>query len=209
MEDEPWDETNETEPEKRWNSWTDGAEPKRDGALLGAFMVGGTELELNSFKTASEEILPDEGQLMWPCFLQDGRKCWLRGHVTDVHKPLISTGKVLGKDKVAILHSSGGSILSWNFTTGILISRAMTKGTRQARTDELIRLYKENNICNFYVKGFDENWQAQNFGTGAAESVLPRSYAESVQQLSVGCRQKSIPSCKADCSRGQFVGQSW
>ena len=84
----------------------------------------GTELERNSFKTVSGEILPDEGQLMWHCFLQDGRKCWLRGHVTDVHKPLISAGKVLGKDKVAILHSSGGSILSWNSTTGILISRA-------------------------------------------------------------------------------------
>ena len=79
FEEEPWDETNQTEPEKWWNSWTDGAEPKRDGAPLGAFMVGGTELELNSFKTASGEILPDEGQLMWPCFLQDGRKCWLRG----------------------------------------------------------------------------------------------------------------------------------
>ena len=152
-------------------------------------MVGGTELELNSFKTASGEILPDEGQLMWPCFLQDGRKCWLRGHVTDVHKPLISAGKVLGKDKVAILHSSGGSILSWNSPTGILISRAMTKGPRQARTDELIKLYKENNIYNFYVKGFDGNWQAQNFDTGAAESVLPRSYAETVQQLSGGSRQ--------------------
>ena len=67
-------------------------------APLGALMVGGTEFELNSFKTASGEILLDEGQLMWPCFLQDGRKCGLRGHVTDVHKPLISAGKVLGKD---------------------------------------------------------------------------------------------------------------
>ena len=99
-------------------------------------------------------ILPDEGQLMWPCFLQDGRKCWLRGHVTDVHKPLISAGKVLGKDKLAILHSSGGSILSWNSPTGILISRAMTKGTRQARTDELIKLYKENNILQLPREGF-------------------------------------------------------
>ena len=96
---------------------------------------------------------------------------------------------MLGKDKVAILHSSGGSILSWNSTTGILISTAMTKGTRQARTDELIKLYKENNIYNFYVKGFDGNWQAQNFDKGAAESVLPRSYAETVQQLSGGSRQ--------------------
>ena len=64
-------------------------EPKRGEAHLGAFMVGGTELELKSLKTASGEILPDEGQLMWLCFLQDGRKCWLRVHVTDVHKPLI------------------------------------------------------------------------------------------------------------------------
>ena len=123
---------------KWWNSWTEDVEPKRDEAPLGAFMVGGTELELNSFKTASGEILPDEGQLMWPCFLQDGRKCWLRGHVTDVHKPLISAGKVLGKDKVAVLHSSGGSIFSWNSPTGKLISGAMTKDMRQARSDDLI-----------------------------------------------------------------------
>ena len=150
FEEEPWDETNETEPEEWWNSWADGAEQNRDGPPLGAFVVGGTELELNSFKSASGEILPDEGQLMWPCFLQDGRKCQLRGHVTDVHKPLISAGKVLGKDKVAILHSSGGSILSWSSPTGILISRAMTKGPRQAQTDEL-----------FYVKDLDGNWQAQ------------------------------------------------
>ena len=61
------------------------------------FVLGGMELELNSFKTASGEVLPDEGQLMWPCFLQDGRKCRLRGHVTDVHKPLISAGRVSGK----------------------------------------------------------------------------------------------------------------
>ena len=79
----------------------------------------------------------------------------------------------------------------------ILISRAMTKGTRQARTDELIKLYKEDNIYNFYVKGFDGNWQAQNFDTGAAVSVLPRSYAESVQQLSGSSRQAL--SGKVDC----------
>ena len=65
----------------------------------------------------------------------------------------------------------------------------MTKGTRQARSDELINLYKENNIYNFYVKGLNGNWHAQNFDTGAAVSVLPRSYAESVQQLSGGSRQ--------------------
>ena len=124
---------------------------------------------------------------MWPCFLQDGRKCWLRGHVTDVHKPLISAGI----DKVAILHSSGGSIHSWNSPTGILISRAMTKGPREARTDELVNLYKENNIYNFYVKDLDGNWQSQNFDTGAAESVLPRSYAKSVQQLS-GCSRQAL-----------------
>ena len=68
----------------------------------------------------------------------------------------------------------------------------MTKGPRQARTEELIKLYKENKIYNFYVKDLDSNWQAQNFDTGAAESVLPRSYAESVQQLSVGQSAGSV-----------------
>ena len=133
--------------------------------------------------------MPDEGQLMWPCFLQDGRKCWLRGHVTDVHKPLISAGKVLGIDKVAILHSGGGSIFSWNSSTGNLISRAMTKITRQVRSDELIRWYREDNIYNFYVKGLDGCWQTQNFDTGAAVSVLPRSYAKPMQRWSGGSRQ--------------------
>ena len=89
FEEELWNETNETEPGKWWDSWDDNVEPDRGGAPLGAIVVGGTELELNSFKTASGEILPDEGQLMWPCFLQGGRKCRLRGHVTGVHKPLI------------------------------------------------------------------------------------------------------------------------
>ena len=93
------------------------------------------------------------------------------------------------KDKVAILHSSGGSVLSWNSPTGNLISRAMTKDTRQARSDELIRLYRQDNIYNFYVKGFDGNWQAQNFDTGAAVSVLLRSFAKPVQQLPGGSRQ--------------------
>ena len=157
-----------------------------------AIVVGGTELELNSFKTASGEILPDEGQLMWPCCLQGGRKCRLRGHVTGVHKHLISAGKVLGKEKVAILHSGGGSILSWRSPTGISIPRAMMKGPRQTQTDELIKLYKENNIYNFHVKDLDGNWQAKNFDTSAAESVLPRRYAESVQQLSGGSRQAEL-----------------
>ena len=176
FEEESWEETNETEQEKWWNSWTEDVEPKRDGA------PGGTELELNSFKTASGEILPDEGQLMWPCFLQDGRKCWLRG---------CSQASDLSRQGV---HSSGGSILSWNSPTGNLISRAMTKGTRQARSDEPIKLYKENNIYNFYVKGFDGNWQAQNFDTGAAVSVLPRSRRVSaavVGRQSAGSVRKS------------------
>ena len=34
------------------------------------------------------------------------------------------------------------------------------------------------------MKDLDGNWQVQNFDTGAAESVLFRSYAESIQQLS-------------------------
>ena len=96
---------------------------------------------------------------------------------------------MLGKDKVAILHSSGGSIFSWNSSTGNLISRAMTKVTRQVRSDELIRLYREDNIYNFYVRGLDGRWQAQNFDTGAAVSVLLRSYAKPVQRLSGGSRQ--------------------
>ena len=34
------------------------------------------------------------------------------------------------------------------------------------------------------MKDLNGNWQAQNFDTGAAESVLPRRYAESLKQWS-------------------------
>ena len=67
-EEEPWNKTNETEPGEWWNSWDDYVKLDRGGGPHGAIVVGGTELGLNSFKTASGEILPDEGQLMWPCF---------------------------------------------------------------------------------------------------------------------------------------------
>ena len=126
FEEEPWSKTNEMEPGEWWNSWGNNVKPDRGGAPLGAIVVRGTELGLNSVKTASGEILPDEGKLLWPCFLQDG-----------VHKPLISAGNVLNEGKVAILHSGGGSILSWNSPTEILISRAMIKDPRRAQSDEL------------------------------------------------------------------------
>ena len=73
----------------------------------------------------------------------------------------------------------------------------MTKDTRQARSDELIGLYREeDNICNFYLNGFDGNCKAQNFDTGAAVSVLFRSYAKPVQQLLGSSWQ--APSAKID-----------
>ena len=65
FEEETWERDNETEQKQWWNSRTENKKSKRDAAPLGALMVGGAELDLNSFKTASGEILPDEGQLLW------------------------------------------------------------------------------------------------------------------------------------------------
>ena len=61
FEEEPLEETNDAEQEQWWNSCVEDVEQDRNEAPLGALMVGGTEFELNSFKTASGEILPDEG----------------------------------------------------------------------------------------------------------------------------------------------------
>ena len=59
FEEEPWEETNDAEQEQWWSSWAEDVEQDRNEAPLGALMVGGTEFELNSFKTASGEILPE------------------------------------------------------------------------------------------------------------------------------------------------------
>ena len=154
FEEESWEETNETEQVKWWNSWTEDMEPRRDEAPLGAFMVGGTEFELNSFKTASGEILPDEGQLMWPCFLQEGRKCWLRGHVTDVQRPLISAGKVLGKDKVAILHSGGRFDLLLELTHRKLDFKSTDEGHEASTIRRAHQVVQRGQHLQFLREGF-------------------------------------------------------
>ena len=77
----------------------------------------------------------------------------------------------------------------------------MTKVTRQVRSDELIRLYREDNIYIFYVKGLDGRWQAQNFDTGAPVSVLPRNYAKPVQRLSGGQSAGSVGKSRSQAVR--------
>ena len=48
FEEETWEETDETEQEQWWNSWTKDDKPKRDEAPLGALMVRcGIGFELN------------------------------------------------------------------------------------------------------------------------------------------------------------------
>ena len=85
-------------------------------------------------------------------------------------------------------HLAFQSILSWNSHRKLDFKRN-DEGHKASTIRRVNQLCKENNIYNFYVKGFDGSWKAQNFDTGAAVSVLPRSYAESVQQLSWGSRQ--------------------
>ena len=56
------------------------------------------------------------------------------------------SGQGAGKGQSGHLAFWWRSILSWGSPTGISISRAMMKGPRQTQTDELVKLYKEDNI---------------------------------------------------------------
>ena len=112
-------------------------------------VVGGAELELNSFKTASGEILPDEGPVDVALFLTGwsqmpaSRACHGCPQASDPSRQGArqrQSGRLAFQWRLDPL---------WELPTGILISRAMTKGPRQAQTDELIQLLIENNIYNF------------------------------------------------------------
>ena len=131
---------------------------------------------LNSFKTASGEIIQDEGPLRFVGRSEDGKMLGLNGRVTDIHKPLVSAAKVAEKNLV-IVDGYGGTVIRGDTMAAKRIQRMVYNQLGKDPTAEAMRLYQEKGVYNFYLEK-NGSWNKFNLDTGAADTVFPRYMTE-------------------------------
>lgn len=133
-----------------WLRWTYDT-----GAAITAFPVDacmGTETEPNAanYKTASGELIPDQGGLCVRGLSESGHGIVLEGRKADVHKPLVSAGMVAKKGHVVVLDNDGGYILPRG---GKLTQRIQQLIRAEVWKEKLaVPLYKENGTYVGYMK---------------------------------------------------------
>ena len=108
-----------------------------------------------TFKTASGELVPSEGDGSYIGTDANGMRCRITGPVANVHKPLVSAHKCLNKGRIAILDEHGGYVL---LPVKSAVGRDIQRTLRKASYNEQkkwLRLYQEKGVYNFYLNGPD------------------------------------------------------
>ena len=94
------------------------------------------------------------------------------------------------KGTLAVVDDQGGAI----YRTNSWIGQAIRQLVRQAgRKEELIHLYLENGVYNFYVQSEEGEWICQNYDTGAGETAIPRKYKQQQQRQQQGGHRQAQP----------------
>ena len=105
-----------------------------------------------AFRTATGEIVKGYGQGTLSGEDEHGRLKRLTGEFADVHKVLVSASAVHGKGHLTVLEQGGGYIIGENTPAGIELKEAYKKICKKHGTKEMIPLYEENGVYNFYLK---------------------------------------------------------
>ncbi len=126
------------------------------GAAITAFPLDakiGEETEANdmNYKTASGELIPDQGGLKIKALTEAQHPLTMNGRKADVHKVLLSAGRVHSKGHVGYLNGAGG----WVIPGGTALAKEMEDLIRKhaRRTPGSIALYQERGTYVGYVLG--------------------------------------------------------
>ncbi|CAK0801268.1 unnamed protein product [Prorocentrum cordatum] len=92
----------------------------------------------STYRTASGELVPDEGSLQLKAEDEYGVLRALKGRVTNVHKPLISVGQAAGAGQCSFLGRNGGWIFHEKSPIG--------------KRHQMLPVYREQGVYNFYLK---------------------------------------------------------
>ena len=124
------------------------------------------------YKTASGECIADHGPNMFYGYDESGRFRSISGRLADVHKVLCSAGAMTTRGRQDIyLAEYGGWIIPRDSSIGWHLRSHLDKLIRRHGTRELIPLYLENNVYNFYLRREKTKGGSASAG-GAVATVL-------------------------------------
>ena len=162
-----WWQTHPAEPE------AEHAERKKEVGGLGLGSLDAGSVDIGSFKTASGEIIPDEGAVRINGYLENGTPCYIPGRRAGVHKPLVSASRWGKKGMFMMMDGHGGTVIDDGSRLAQKIKKLIKEEFDRNPKEELVRLYLENGVYNFYVQNEDFSWTRYNLDSGAAETVFP------------------------------------
>ncbi|CAK0850901.1 unnamed protein product [Prorocentrum cordatum] len=105
----------------------------------------------STYRTASGELVPDEGSLQLKAEDEYGVLRALKGRVTNVHKPLISVGQAAGAGQCSFLGRNGGWIFHEKSPIGKRVVGMLEKEAKTAK-HQMLPVYREQGVYNFYLK---------------------------------------------------------
>ena len=103
------------------------------------------------FKTASGDILPDEGLGVLEGMNESGGRMRLSGRRATVGKPLIAASEML-KKRIGVLDESMGMVIEKNSDAGRAIMALVARLKRKGCLENDIRLHQERGVYNAYMK---------------------------------------------------------
>ena len=106
------------------------------------------------YKTASGEIIRDEGLGELHGSTEGGQGMRLQGRIAAVHKPLVSASRAL-RSHVAFMDSNGGYVFRNDSDEGRRLAR-LARELAKANPMGVTPLYQENGVYNMYMKTNDE-----------------------------------------------------
>ncbi|CAK0855964.1 unnamed protein product [Prorocentrum cordatum] len=105
------------------------------------------------YKTASGECIPDGGPWEFLGYDENGRWRSLKGRLSGVHKVLCSAGKMATNGRQNFyMTADGGWVIPKDSDIGREIDRSIERCVSRYGTDELIPLYLEDQVYNFYMQ---------------------------------------------------------
>ena len=107
--------------------------------------------KVGDFKVANGDKIPRYGRVRIPVLDEKGNRRGISATVTHVHKPLGSAGE-FSKNHDAWLWKDGGVLLPRNGALATEMRNFYQRVTRHFSDQQVIPLYKEGNLYNFYVK---------------------------------------------------------
>ena len=106
------------------------------------------------FRVASGAVIPNLGKIKRKSTDKSGVARSIRGHITKVAKPLLSAAEV-SRRWDSLLFEDGGILLERNSPVALEVRAILAKHRVWNRHGKGIRLYREGNLHNAYVRAGD------------------------------------------------------